>query len=470
MSLATRHRRAAGLAVLLLALCAFDATAVAQDYEPGSTDWQGLSRFVALTQAQGADLRITDTLAWDEVEADDVIVVVYPEETLNPESFASFVIDGGRLLLADDFGGGGALMERLSLRRIAPGVGALPHQRFVDGQADWPRHSARGRHPLLEGVNEVVSNVPAVLLNEGGPVLSFDEGGGLVYDMTLGEGRAIVLSDPSVMINGMVPIADNERLLANTIEYLCEPADDGCRVWLVHGAFTRLGRYDVPSSQGLTGDELVTRVDAFNERVREVLDELAKTELLYFLGLLLALGSAAYLATVLPWQRSRRLSEFVQRERSELAPPQTEFDWNLARFSRGTRGVNYALPVAILKEVFEEIFLDALGLWPSTSKHRPPIDELARRFEQQFCARQAPAERDRRRQAVQDLLSHLATAPTRHRVFLENDANYSARDLARLHRHAHEILGWMGKEADYERRTRQHRRPRFERPAGDVSR
>ncbi|TXC78188.1 DUF4350 domain-containing protein [Bradymonadales bacterium TMQ1] len=458
------------MAALLLALSAITSTAVAQDYEPGSTTWHGLSRFVALAESRGAHLQITDTLAWEEVQAEDVIVVVYPEEALNPESFASFVIDGGRLLLADDFGGSAALMERLSLRRMTPGVGMLPHQRFVDGQSDWPRHSARGRHPLLEGVREVVSNVPAVLLNEGGPVLSFDEGGGLVYDMTLGEGRAIVLSDPSMMINGMLTIADNERLLSNALDYLCESASDACRVWLVHGAFAQRGRYKAPSSEGLSDEDLVSRVDAFNERVREVLDELAKTELLYFLGLLLALGSAAYLATVLPWQRSRRLSEFVQRERSELAPPQTEFDWNLARFSRGTRGMNYALPVAILKEVFEEIFLDALGLWPSTSKQRPPIDELARRFEQRFCARQAPAERERRRQSVQELLSHLAIAPTRHRVFLENDANYSARDLARLHRHAHEILGWMGKEADYERRTRQHRRPRHERPTGGEPR
>ncbi|TXD37816.1 DUF4350 domain-containing protein [Lujinxingia vulgaris] len=466
MSASVLHRHGAALAVLLLALSVSTPTALAQDYEPTSTDWQGLSRFVALASAQGAELRATETLDWEEVTSDDVIVVVYPQDALTPESFASFVVDGGRLLLADDFGGGAALMERLSLRRVEPRVGALPHRRFVDGQSDWPRHSARGRHPLLEGVSEVVSNVPAVLLNEGGPVLSFDEGGGLVYDMTLGEGRAIVLSDPSVLINSMLTIADNARLASNAIDYLCEPAGESCRVWLVHGAFEQQGRYQAPGANALTGDDLVSKVDAFNERVREVLDELAKTELLYFLGLLLALGSAAYLATVLPWQRSRRLSEFVQRERSELAPPQTEFDWNVARFSRGRRGINYALPVAILKEVFEEIFLDDLGLWPSTSKQRPPIAELARRFEQKHCTRLAAPERERRRAYVLELLSHLAAAPTRHRVFLENDANYSARDLARLHRQAHEILGWMGKEADYERRTRQHRSSRHQRPPG----
>jgi len=446
--------------VCLAVACLASVPAHAQDYDPASTGWQGLSRFVALAQEQGAEVRLADTLNWDAISPDDVLVVVYPTEPLNPAPFASYLVDGGRMLLADDFGTATPLMERLSLQRLTPQAGTLPHSRYVGGQPEWPRHRARGRHPLLADVEEVVSNVPAILLNQGGPVLRFDEGGGLVYDMTLGEGRAVVLSDPSVLINSMLAIADNGQFALNTLDYLCEPAGESCRIWVFHGDFETSGTYDSRSSDNAVDEDIVARVDAFNQRVREVLDELAQTELLYFLALLLALGSAAYLATVLPWQRSRRLSEFVQRERSELAPPQTEFDWNVARFSRAGRGMNHALPVAILKEVFEEIFLDALGLWPSTSKQRPPIDDLARRFETQFLTSSPPPERAQRRQKVQEFLSHLAAAPTRHRVFLDNDSNYSARDLARFHQNAHEILSWMGKEADYERRTRQHRKTR----------
>ncbi|RAL23748.1 hypothetical protein DL240_06220 [Lujinxingia litoralis] len=433
----------------------------AGEYDPDSTDWQGMARFAELVRRQSGELHVVDELDWSRVHPEDVLVVVYPTRALDSENFAAFLVDGGRLLLADDFGGGAGLMERLSLQRLEPLPEALPHHNFVGGEPEWPRHVTRGRHPLLVEVEEVISNVPALLLNQGGPVVAFDEGAGLVYDMTLGEGRAVVVSDPSLWINAMLPVADNERLAVNSVDYLCEPVGEGCRVWLVHGDFdTRHGYRRRGSGDGAEG-AVVARIERINERVRHIFKELAQTELLYFLGLLLSLGSVSYLATVLPWRRSRRLSEFVQRERHELAPPQTEFDWNVARFSRLDRSINQALPMAILKEVFEEIFLDALGLWPSTSKTRPPIDVVAREFDARYSGRFPDAERGRRRKRVQDFLSLLAGVPTRHRVFLESDIHYSAGDLARFYQQAHEILGWMGKEADYERRTRQHHKPQL---------
>lgn len=428
--------------------------AAGSDFATDSDDWNGLAHFVSVAQQQEVDVREKPVLDWERVSNDDVIAVVYPTGELDVPSLVAFVVDGGRVLLADDFGGSEPLLERLSIERTEPPPEQLPHDQFVDDHPGWPSFDIEGRHPLLEGVTTVVANYPAVLYNVGGPVVAYDHGGGLVYDMTLGEGRVVVVADPGVFLNAMLPVADNAQLTANIWHYLCDGVEE-CRGWLLIEEFETRGAYYDPSEDGVSEGGVADRVDALNQKLRHAFEELPQTELLYFLGLFLVVGTVAYLATVFSWKRARWLSAYIERHRQELSPPLTEFDWNMERFADPDGRINYALPVAILKESFEEMFLAEFDLWPSKPGRRPPVSELARRFDERFLRGKPPKVRKRRRHKVQQLLADLTAVPSRHRVFLESDEYFGARDMMRLRRRILQVLKWMDLKEAYERRSRE---------------
>lgn len=436
--------------VILGAPMAAMAQQESPDFAVEGEAWNGLSRFVEI--AGDAELEVVDTLDWKAVADDDVVVIIYPRQPLGVDQVSRFVLAGGRLLLADDFGQSQAVLERLSIGRRTPPPEALPHDQFVDDDRGWPRFIPTGRHPLLEGVDELVANHPAVLYNEGGPVVPYDRDGGLVYDMVLGEGRAVVVADPAIFINAMLPAADNERFANNARDYLCEGVQS-CRIWLVAGDFEEQGVFD--GDEGDQDKGLAERVDALNERLRQAFEELAGSQFLFVLAIFLALGLVAYLAVVFPWRRFKPLSHYIDRHRQELSPPSTEFDWNVDRFTDADGSMNYMLPMAILRESFDEVFLDAFGLWPSRPEDRPSMSQLARRFEERYLRGHGPQVRKERRREVEKLLGDLNGIPRRHHVFLESEQSYSARDLRRLYRRVKRVIKWMGLEESYERRSRE---------------
>ena len=444
-------RLISGAAMVALVLLA-GATVAAKDFATDSGEWNGLSRFSELTEELGMQVEEVDTLDWGEVDTEDLIIVIYPSRQLDSESFSSFMIDGGRVLLADDFGMSDRFLSRLSLERTEPVAGELPHQQFVDEQPGWPVFAPEGRHPLLEGVDEIVANYPAILHNVGGPVVRYDEVGGFVYDMMLGEGRAVVVADPGIFLNAMLQTADNLQFTSNILTYLC-PAADGCRVWLLIEDFETVGTFGEDDGTYISGVDIRETIQSFNDRLNAVFKRLTQSDLLYLLAIFLVAGSAAYLATVFPWRRSRRLSDYIGRKDREISPPLTEFDWNVARYTDPKGKINHVLPMAILKEAFEELFWDAFDMWPSKSGQRPAISEMARRFDERFCRGQPGETREERREEVHRLLAELASVPSRHSVFLDSDQNFRARDLRRLHRRILRVLGWMGLQDLYERRT-----------------
>ncbi len=428
--------------------------AVGGDFDTESVDWHGLSDFVALLEGQGIEQMETDVLDWREVSPQDVIVVVYPEQTPDVAGLAAFLSDGGRVLLADDFGASAPLAERLGIERQEPPADEMPHETFVDDYPGWPVFEPPGEHPLLAGVDQVVANYAAVFEHPDGPVIGYDEEGGFVYDMRLGEGRAVLVADPGILINSMLPVADNRRFVLNATNYLCEQPE-GCRMWLLIGDVEFDGEYQTTAPEDEAVETLAERVQTFNQNLREVLEELPGSEVLVLVVLFLALGVVAYLLTLFRWRRAKRLSRYIHRESDELAAPMTEFGWNVKRFTDGTDNINHALPMAILKESFEELFFQGLGLSPEEMKQAPSAALLAKRFEQRYL-QEEPVRRQRsRRRQVKQLLEMLQQVPPRQRVFLESEHRYTARELAQAHRQIRRVLGWMGLKEAYERRTRE---------------
>lgn len=431
------------------------ASTASADYERESEAWNGLSGLETIAMSEGFKLEFVDSIDYQELERDrQPVVFIYPRSELDVRSLSRFVLDGGRVLIADDFGTSEPLLERLEIRRVVPSPGNLPHSRFVEENPALPRFEPEGRHPLLEGVDQIVANHPAVLSNPGGPVVGYSAGGALVYDMNLGPGKAIVVADASIMINQMLGVADNGRFVANALRYLCEGRDEiePCQPRVLVKSFEQRGVYGDGVFDGQ--EDVSSTVDSINEAISDLMDALPGSELLYYLSILLAAGLALYLVTVFPLRRTRAYSAYVSDFFDAIPQPQSEFDWNLSRFGRGARNMNYALPLSILKEDFEEVFLGELGYWPSEPGNRPDVTELATMVVQRYGSRLSPSEVKTRRQSIRELLGLMARIPSRNRVFLDSDAHFSEADLLKIHRLTVETLRLMGIEDEYKRRTR----------------
>jgi hypothetical protein len=435
--------------LFMVSLCPAAVAAEIQDYDPNSSDWTGLSRLVDAGRTIGIEVVPTETLDYRELTPAQPVIIVYPQRPIDVPNLSRFVVDGGRVLLADDFGHSEEFLERLEIQRVVSDPANLPHERFANDNPALPVVTARGRHPLLDGVQRVVANHPSVINNVGGPVLAFDAGGGLVYDMNLGDGKVIVASDASLFINQMLGEADNEVLLANALRYICNDQPT-CQPILLTREFEQVGAYsDSPFDIGDVGS-----FDAFNDAVREFIDSLPGAEFLYWLSLLIGVGLAVYLGTVFPVRRTRPYSAHVSDFLRSIPSPQSEFDWNVSRFGRASRTMNHALPMAILKETFEELFLTELGKWPAEGRARPDIERLGDMFERRYLSDRTPDERAAIRRDVVRLLATFAQIPPRSRVFLDNDAHFTGADLLEHHRRALNVLKLMGLDDEYERRTR----------------
>jgi len=201
---------------------------------------------------------------------------------------------------------------------------------------------------------------------------------------------------------------------------------------------------------GVNLDESVGTINRF---LSKFMDALPGHELLFYLSLLLGIGMAAYLCTVFPLKRMRAYSAFVDDFYRPIPEPQSEFDWNLSRFGTPNRRLNYALPLSILKELFEELFLTDLELWPSEPGSRPNIEAMTDLFDEKHLRGESETERRKARTDLLQLLVELTAIPPRNRVFLDSDAHFGAADLLRLNRRVLETLKRMGLDDEYKRRT-----------------
>jgi hypothetical protein len=172
------------------------------------------------------------------------LVLLGPAQPPNAEEGAwlrAFVEGGGRVLLADDFGAGDAHLAALGAGARFDG-GLVLDLSFVKRPA-FVVAADVAPHPATQGVREVVL-AHATALREGpatavlartGPSSWIDEDGDGLRDAgeaggpfpwlavePVGAGEVLLLSDPSVLINGMGGLADNAALRAAIIAWLTE--------------------------------------------------------------------------------------------------------------------------------------------------------------------------------------------------------------------------------------------------------
>lgn len=414
------------------------------DYDFRTEDWNGTQGVFEMTQMLGYDASIKTTLDFSTLKVADVLVIFYPLQELKVKELTRFVIDGGRILIADDFGWSESFLKRLDIYRVSSNL--LRHRHFYNNRLEAPIFLSDGTHPLLHKVNAVVGNHPAALLNNGGPVLKYDDGTGFVYDMNLGKGKVIVVADPSIFINQMLALKDNRIFVENTFRYLCKPHEkEGCNISTFSKDFEQKGSYVSKSEQSSI---LLNVIDATNKVLGEV-SALILSPFLFFFSMLFLVSLGMYLLTIIPVVKTREYSSYVKDFSSALPRPQSEFDWNLSRFGNDHHPRADILPMAILKELFEKIFLKELGYWPSQAENRPDIKGMVVLFSERFLSKELAEHRILIEKDLIELLFFLANIPPRHRVFLEDEKDVQKGDLQKYHVIAMELITIMGRQNDY---------------------
>ena len=108
-----------GLAVVLAGLPA-PAPAAAQgdrDYDPTSSSWNGLSRFLAIGTEEGVAIEPVQRLDLGTLGIGDGLLIVCPASELPVEGITEMLRAGGRVALADDFGTGDTLLRAFRIDR-----------------------------------------------------------------------------------------------------------------------------------------------------------------------------------------------------------------------------------------------------------------------------------------------------------------------------------------------------------------
>lgn len=368
-------------------------------YRLDETDWNGLSSLGLLATHFGVSIRQVDSVSLPDPTV-DVLVLVHPTSDLPADALVAWVRSGGRLWVADDFGTADTLMAAFGLRRVQPGF----HADVLERNDALPMVAPVGSHPISRGVARIVLNHPTAIAGEQLPVFGLDDGSGVLYDMSLGQGAAVFLADASVLTNLMLPLHGNRRMVVNTLERLCGDLA-GCRVVLVAEAGGVVGDPDA-----MTGGDEGPSERAAIPRWREALDALRDARIdpraLRVAAALLLFGTLFLVATLFPARRPRWLGA-----RFGAAPsrPRTPFEHHLRRLSNASTP-NLGPMLGAYREQFEPAFYGALG-WkvpdgdPGAAAHE--------RAAKAYVARAEPGASARRIRRVAKVLGTIAAAGRR---------------------------------------------------------
>ena len=234
--------------VALGACLAAAGNADASDLAVENLEWNGLSGFAAALRRASVDLHADATFDLATVEPGSTVAIIGVDIPSGiADALHRFVLEGGRLLLADEGPGADALLERFGLVRSAaprngqPRAGGHPALAIIDAPGTG----------VFAGVHRLVTNHPGALTSREGlrGAIHYRDGTPFAFHLEFGAGEFIALSDSSLFINLMRSAGDNSRLLANLGTWL---SDGGERsVKLAAGATPLAGDYAgaVPASR-----------------------------------------------------------------------------------------------------------------------------------------------------------------------------------------------------------------------------
>jgi hypothetical protein len=347
------------------------------DYRLANRDWNGLSFFDALARSNGWTWR-GDAGSLDHGQSAEglspengILCVIFPESPIDPRPILNWVEEGGALFIADDFGRSESLLGAIGLSRHDVPVG--PNARLRSGNPAFQYLEPGGEHSLTEGVRSILTNHAAAFRHDRKGLFPFSDQRFFLYDLTLGEGRILAASDPSVLINAMIPAADNEALIRNITDELC--GSIACPALFVSGEEART--FDPATALGGGRRTDPRSTDWFSE-VRLFVESFSSLELgetgrrILTIALGLILMMMLFFGFPMLQQRSsmKRGSGVTVRTRRDRLERQLS--------QLRTRDSGSAVPVRLV-EALEDVFLDDLrACFGIESRERGEVLEQAR--------------------------------------------------------------------------------------------
>jgi hypothetical protein len=416
------------------------------DYDRTSTQWNGLSGLVQVADQLEITLRQGETLDYAALDPKRPLLLIFPTEPLDGESLEQFLASGGRVLIADDFGSSGALLPRFQLTRVEQRPERLAKQPSLGGNAALPVLRADGRHPLLEGdVKSVVANHPAYLQSPLPAVLYFQDGvHGLAFDLTVGEGKLLVIADASLYINLMLEVGDNLQFVHNSLRYLCEHRRP-CEIDLFVGGFAQRGELRAPTPE-TPGQSMRRDAQKKLTSVNDVLTSLEhmvpERRLLRALIMVLSVGLGLFLMSLLPGRAPKFLE--IRFRPPKGSHPRSDFERHLEALTRHP-SANQALPLSILREEFEALFWGTLypeGVPSPEVRYQPQaLVDATRRYGEWVAPKDASAQAVHQRHAMQ-LLVVVAKLPLRSQALISeaSQMRWSEHPLQDLYLQAQRLL------------------------------
>ncbi len=214
------------------------------DYDPANNSWNGFSEILLETQALGYKTTIINEYDFEDVSRNEILIIIYPTSRLESELICDYVSKGGRVLIANDFGGGLSRIDELHLAFSQIHVYDMINN--YDERGFTPLVGFFSRHPITRGVSSVVTNHPTFLsvygniesrnviarfystayADEDGDRMKDDDETSMRYPFAfakiLDSGKIAVISDPSIFINEVFRLGDNRLFYRNIVSWLSD--------------------------------------------------------------------------------------------------------------------------------------------------------------------------------------------------------------------------------------------------------
>ncbi len=204
-----------------------------EDFRIENGSWNGLSQLYTASSFQS--LTSTDELP-PSPEGTTLVLIPYLDySTTELEKIREYVSRGGNIFLADDYGYGNRLLAYLGMEARFSGQNLLDPLINYRNE-NFPRIVHLGSDPLTDGTESLVFNHATSLLhvdsddaialsspfsfldsNDNGNKDTGEPAGPLpvISRHQLGNSQVVLVTDPSIFINGMESLGDNARFIQN---------------------------------------------------------------------------------------------------------------------------------------------------------------------------------------------------------------------------------------------------------------
>jgi hypothetical protein len=244
--------------VLLIVSMTAPVISTSTDFSIYNSGWNGTSKLAVLTyrlgkfvptfetRSTGTEISVAQLSLQDmnlDPQASSLVIIGPTKAFTSPEGeiVGDFVKGGGKLFLADDFGSGNSLLEQMGATSRFSNT--LVMDLAFEKQPEFSVAFDFVPDPTTANVTTALLNYPSSLtvdpsntevlarssvgswLDTNGDLLrEWEEPRGpfpILARETMGQGSILLLSDPSVLINGMAGYMDDSLLATNLVNYVC---------------------------------------------------------------------------------------------------------------------------------------------------------------------------------------------------------------------------------------------------------